>query len=48
MTKYYKAMKGLWQELDLCYEEEWDCPTKNVRHMKRMENDKRIRILGRS
>ena len=32
-------MKGLWQELDLCFEEEWDCPTNSVRHMKRVEND---------
>ena len=39
VTKYYNAMKGLWQELDLCFEEEWDCPTNSVRHMKRVEND---------
>ena len=29
----------LWQELDLCYDEEWDCPNENVRYMKQMEND---------
>jgi len=32
-------MMMLWQELDLCYEDEWDCPNDSVRHRKREEND---------
>ncbi|RVW73986.1 Retrovirus-related Pol polyprotein from transposon RE1 [Vitis vinifera] len=26
VTTYYNQMVTLWQELDLCYEDEWDCP----------------------
>ncbi|EXB74504.1 Copia protein [Morus notabilis] len=28
------------KELDLCYEDEWDCPTDSVRHKKIEENDR--------
>ena len=45
VTEYYNEMKALWQKLDLCHEEEWDCPTDSVRHMKRLEND-RVCLLG--
>ena len=30
VTTYYNEMVTLWQELDLCYENEWDCLTDNV------------------
>ena len=33
-------MKAPWQELNLCYDEEWDCTKDSVRYMKRMENDR--------
>ncbi|XP_035549022.1 uncharacterized protein LOC118349258 [Juglans regia] len=37
VTTYYNQMVTLWQELDLCYEDEWDCPNDSVRHRKRGE-----------
>ncbi|RVW39537.1 Retrovirus-related Pol polyprotein from transposon RE1 [Vitis vinifera] len=40
VTTYYNQMVTLWQELDLCYEDEWDCPNDSVRHKKREENDR--------
>ena len=40
VTTYYNQMVMLWQELDLCYEDEWDCPNDSVRHRKREENDR--------
>ena len=40
VTTYYNEMVTLWRELDLCYEEEWDCPTDSVRHKKREEHDR--------
>ena len=40
VTTYYNQMVPLWQELDLCYEDEWDCPNDSVRHRKREENDR--------
>ena len=39
VTTYYNEMVTLWQELDLCYEDEWDCSTNNVQYKKREEND---------
>ena len=32
-------MVSLWQELDQCYNGEWDCPTNSVKIMKKEEND---------
>ncbi|RVW18846.1 Retrovirus-related Pol polyprotein from transposon RE1 [Vitis vinifera] len=40
VTTYYNQMVTLWQELDLCYEDEWDCPNDSVRHKKKEENDR--------
>ncbi|KAG6742683.1 hypothetical protein POTOM_053605 [Populus tomentosa] len=40
VTTYYNQMVTLWQELDLCYEDDWDCPNDSVRHRKREENDR--------
>ena len=41
---YYNEMLTLWQELDLCYDDEWDCPSDSVRYMKWMEYD-RVYVL---
>ena len=40
VTTYYNQMVMLWKELDLCYEDEWDCPNDSVRHRKSEENDR--------
>nr|XP_027078684.1 uncharacterized protein LOC113701961 [Coffea arabica] len=40
VTTYYNQMVTLWQELDLCYEDEWDCRADSVRYKKREENDR--------
>lgn len=33
-------MVTLWQEVNLYYKDEWDCPTYNVRYKKKEENDR--------
>ena len=40
VTTYYNEMVTLWQELDLCFKDEWDCHTDNVRYKEREENDR--------
>ena len=40
VTVYYNEMVSLWQELDQCYNDEWDCPTDSVKIMKKEENDR--------
>ena len=40
VTFYYNELVTLWQELDLCYEDEWDCQKDSVRHKKKEENDR--------
>ena len=37
--EYYTEMLGLWQDLDLNYEEEWECTGDSVRFKKKMENE---------
>ncbi|XP_073128544.1 uncharacterized protein [Henckelia pumila] len=37
---YYNEMRALWQELDLCYEESWECKNDSIKYQKRMENDR--------
>ncbi|XP_024025631.1 uncharacterized protein LOC112092806 [Morus notabilis] len=44
---YCNEMVNLWQELDLRYEEEWDCTNDSVHCMKRELDEVRGRILGR-
>lgn len=39
-------MKSLWQELDLSYDEEWECPGDAVRHRKRQDNDRVYEFLA--
>ena len=40
MIIYYNEIMTLWQELDLYYDEKWDCPSDNMKYMKQMENDR--------
>ena len=40
VTSYYNELVTLWQELDLCYEDEWDYQKDSVRYKKREENDR--------
>ena len=46
VTEYYIEMKSLWQELDLSYNEEWECPRDAVRHQKRQDNDRVYQFLA--
>ena len=39
VTEYYTEMLGLWQDLDLNCEEEWECTGDSVRFKKKMENE---------
>lgn len=43
----YNGMLTLWQELDLCYDYDWDCTSDSARHMKREENDRVYVFLAR-
>ena len=36
VTEYYTEMLGLWQDLDLNYEEKWECMGDSVRFKKKM------------
>lgn len=38
--EYYNEMKGLWQELDLCYDDKWECKNDSMKYHKRMEGDR--------
>lgn len=46
VTEYYNEMEALWQELDLCYDEEGDCIKDSARYMKKMKNDKVYMFLA--
>ena len=39
VMEYYTEMLGLWQDLDLNCEEEWECTGDSVRFKKKMENE---------
>ncbi|RVW91344.1 hypothetical protein CK203_035396 [Vitis vinifera] len=43
----YNGMLTLWQELDLCYDYDWDCTSDSARHMKREENDRVSALASR-
>ena len=45
VTEYYTEMLGLWQDLDLNYEEEWECTGDSVRFKKKMENERVFEFL---
>ncbi|XP_024028569.1 uncharacterized protein LOC112093751 [Morus notabilis] len=40
VTVFYNELVTSWQELDLCYENEQECPNDSIRHKKREENDR--------
>ena len=46
VTEYYTEMLGLWQDLDLSCEEEWECTGDNVRFKKKMENKRVFEFLA--
>ncbi|KAK3037954.1 hypothetical protein RJ639_030659 [Escallonia herrerae] len=47
VTIYYNEIVSLWQELDQCYNDEWDCPSDSVKVMKK-EWNKKIKIADGS
>ncbi|KAJ9673002.1 hypothetical protein PVL29_026326 [Vitis rotundifolia] len=46
VTEYYTEMLGLWQDLDLSCEEEWECMGDSVRFKKKMENERVFEFLA--
>ena len=44
--EYYTKMLGLWQDLDLNCEEEWECTGDSVRFKKKMENERVFEFLA--
>ena len=45
VTEYYTEILGLWQDLDLSCEEEWECTGDSVR-FKKMENERVFEFLA--
>ena len=43
--EYYAETLGLWQELVLSCEEEWECTSDGVRFKKKMENERVFEFL---
>ena len=43
--EYYTETLGLWQELVLSCEEEWECTSDGVRFKKKMENERVFEFL---
>lgn len=46
VTIYYNKLMTLWQELDLCYEDNWKCMEDSVQFIKRQENDRVFMFLA--
>ncbi|KAG6467091.1 hypothetical protein ZIOFF_075100 [Zingiber officinale] len=44
VIEYYNEMKGLWQELGLCYDDKWECKNDSLKYHKRMKSD-RVYVL---
>ena len=40
VTIYYNEMVSLWQELEQCYNDEWECTGDSVKAMKKEESDR--------
>ncbi|XP_070057489.1 uncharacterized protein [Nicotiana tomentosiformis] len=40
VTAYYNEMVSLWQELDQCYNDKWECPADSVKTRKMEENER--------
>ncbi|KAI5434139.1 hypothetical protein KIW84_021124 [Lathyrus oleraceus] len=47
VTAYYNELLTLWQELDLCYDDNWRCTEDSVLFLKRQENDRVFMFLAR-
>ena len=47
VVEYYTEMLGLWQDLDLSCEEEWECTGDNEYFKKKMENERVFEFLAR-
>ncbi|XP_073227024.1 uncharacterized protein [Cicer arietinum] len=45
VTTYYNELMTLWQELDLCYDDNWKCCEDSVLFLKRHENDRVFMFL---
>ena len=39
VTSYYTDMVGIWQELDLSFDEDWECRGDTVKYKKKLENE---------
>ena len=46
VTAYYTDMSGLWQELDLNVDQEWDCAGDNMRFKRRLEDERVFEFLA--
>ncbi|XP_058771890.1 uncharacterized protein LOC131645231 [Vicia villosa] len=46
VTAYYNELLTLWQELDLCYDDNWRCTEDSVLFLKRQENDRVFMFLA--
>lgn len=45
MTEYYNALMGLWQEINLFYDNNWHCPKDFIRHNKMLEKERVLDFL---
>ncbi|KAI5427181.1 hypothetical protein KIW84_032559 [Lathyrus oleraceus] len=45
VTAYYNELLTLWQELDLCYDDNWRCTKDSFLFLKRQENDRVFMFL---
>ncbi|KAI5422143.1 hypothetical protein KIW84_045559 [Lathyrus oleraceus] len=45
VTAYYNEILTLWQDLDLCYDDNWRCTKDSVLYFKRQENDRVFMFL---
>ncbi|KAI3456023.1 hypothetical protein Pfo_012686 [Paulownia fortunei] len=46
VTIYYNELVTLWQELDQCYDDDWENPNDCARHKKREKNDRLYMFLA--
>ena len=46
VTDYYMEMATLWKELDMSFEEEWECLRDTIRYKKRLENERVFEFLA--
>ena len=46
VTDYYMEMLNLWQELDLSFDEEWECTNDSVRYRRKLENERVFEFLA--